>query len=113
MSVPSVLLDDESTREATPEAQEEIRLPYPQLMLTIEKPRIERYLRNLLNEPLNEPLRFEPEIDLYDGSGPGIVAAVRTLRRALERCGKAGPPPVLAAELEHGILTSLLLGQRH
>jgi AraC-like DNA-binding protein len=84
-----------------------------QLMLTIEKPRIERYLQNLLNEPLNEPLRFEPEIDLHDGSGPGIAAAVRTLRRALERCGKAGPPPVLAAELEHGILTSLLLGQRH
>jgi AraC-like DNA-binding protein len=84
-----------------------------QLMLTIEKPRIERYLQNLLNEPLNEPLRFEPEIDLYDGSGQGIVAAVRTLLRALERCGKAGPPPVLAAELEHGILTSRLLGQRH
>jgi AraC-like DNA-binding protein len=82
-----------------------------QLMLTIEKPRVERYLQNLLNEPLGEPFRLEPEIDLSDGGG--IVAAVRTLRRALERCGKAGPPPVLAAELEHGVLTSLLLGQRH
>jgi hypothetical protein len=78
-----------------------------------QKPRIERYLQNLLNEPLDEPLRFEPEIDLCDGGGPGIVAAVRTLRGALERCGKAGPPPVLAAELEHSVLTSLLLGQRH
>ena len=84
-----------------------------QLMLTIEKPRLERYLQNLLNEPLNEPLRFEPEINLYDGGGPGIAAAVRTLLQALDRCGKAGPPPVLAAELEHGVLTSLLLGQRH
>lgn len=84
-----------------------------QLMLTIEKPRIERYLRNLLDEPLDEPLRFEPGIDLTGGAGPGIVGAVRTLRRALGRCGKAGPPPVLAAELEHGVLTALLLGQRH
>jgi AraC-like DNA-binding protein len=84
-----------------------------QLMLTIEKARIERYLQNLLNEPLAEPLRFEGSIDLHGSSGQGIAAAVRTLRRALDRCGKAGPPPVLAAELEHGILTSLLLGQRH
>lgn len=84
-----------------------------QLMLTIEKPRIERYLQALLNEPLTEPLSFAPEIDLHDGGGPGIVAAVRTLIRALERCGKAGPPPMLAAEVEHGVLSSLLLGQRH
>jgi AraC-like DNA-binding protein len=83
-----------------------------QLMLTIEKPRIERYLQNLLNEPLHDVLRFQPRVDLA-GGGQGIVAAVLTLRRALERCGKAGPSPVLAAEIEHGILTSLLLGQRH
>ncbi|HEY7488355.1 MAG TPA: AraC family transcriptional regulator [Streptosporangiaceae bacterium] len=83
-----------------------------QLMLTIDKTRIERYLQNLLNEPLREPLRFQSAIDLA-GAGQGIVAAVQTLRRALERCGKAGPPPVLATEIEHGILTALLLGQRH
>lgn len=84
-----------------------------QLMLTIDKPRIERYLQNLLNEPLAEPLRFDTRIDLAASSGQGIAAAVQTLRRALTLCGKAGPPPVLAAEIEHGILTSLLLGQRH
>lgn len=83
-----------------------------QLMLTIGKPRLEQYLRNLLNEPLRRPLHFEARVDL-DGGGQGIVAAVMTLRRALERCGKGGPPPVLAAEIEHGILTALLLGQRH
>ncbi|MGH3387408.1 MAG: AraC family transcriptional regulator [Actinomadura sp.] len=83
-----------------------------QLMLTIEKPRLERYLQNLLNEPLHEPLRFAAAVDLA-GGGQGIVGAVQTLRRALEQCGKAGPPPVLAAEIEHGILTSLLLGQPH
>jgi AraC-like DNA-binding protein len=83
-----------------------------QLMLTIEKPRLERHLQNLLNEPLHEPLCFEPSVDLA-GGGQGIVAAVQTLRRALVRCGKAGPPPVLAAEIEHGILSALLLGQRH
>jgi len=84
-----------------------------QLMLTIEKPLIERYLQDLLNEPLRGPLRFAPEIGLRDGGGPGVVAAVRTLTRALERCGKAGPSPVLAAELQHGVLAALLLGHRH
>jgi AraC-like DNA-binding protein len=83
-----------------------------QLMLTIEKPRLERYLQQLLSEPLHERLRFEPSVDLTRG-GQGIVAAVQTLRRALEQCGKAGPPPVLAAEIEHGILSALLLGQPH
>lgn len=82
------------------------------LMLTIGKPQIVRYLQNLLNEPLPGPVCFEPGVDLA-GAGQGIAAAVANLRRALARCGKAGPPPVLAAELEHSVLTSLLLGQRH
>jgi AraC-like DNA-binding protein len=84
-----------------------------QLMLTIDKESIERYLQNLLNEPLRDPLRFETRIDLGGSAGQGIAAAVQTMRRALTLCGKAGPPPVLVAEIEHGILTSLLLGQRH
>ncbi|HEX5494228.1 MAG TPA: AraC family transcriptional regulator [Mycobacteriales bacterium] len=84
-----------------------------QLMLTIDKPRIERYLRNLLNEPLRHPLRLRGTIDLAGTSGQGITAAVRTLRTAFHLCGRAGPPPVLAAEIEHGILTALLLGQPH
>lgn len=83
-----------------------------QLMLTIDRPRVDRYLRNLLAEPLHSPLLFNNRVDLSD-SGQGIASAVMTLRRAVDLCGKAGPPPVLAAELEHGILTALLLGQRH
>lgn len=84
-----------------------------QLMLTIDKPRIERYLQNLLHAPLERALRFDVRIDLGSSGGQGIAAAVLTLRHALERCGKAGPPPVLAAEIEHSIMTTLLLGQRH
>lgn len=83
-----------------------------QLMLTVDKSRIERYLQALLDEPVRRPVRFESAVDLA-GAGQGLAAAVLTLRRAMERCGKAGPSPVLAAELEHGILTALLLGQRH
>lgn len=83
-----------------------------QLMLTIEKPLVERHLRNLLHDPVDEPVRFAAEVDLT-GPGQSLVAAVFTLRRALESCGKAGPPPVLAAEIEHGILNALLLGQPH
>ncbi|HEU5161162.1 MAG TPA: AraC family transcriptional regulator [Streptosporangiaceae bacterium] len=84
-----------------------------QLMLTIDKAGIERYLQNLLGEPLRDRLRFDTRIDLSGSAGQGIASAVRTLRRALMLCGKAGPPPVLAAELEHGVLTALLLGQPH
>ena len=83
-----------------------------QLMLTIDRTRVDRYLRNLLAEPLHRPLLFNNRVDLSNG-GQGIASAVATLQRALAQCGKGGPPPVLAAELEHGILTSLLLGQRH
>jgi AraC-like DNA-binding protein len=83
-----------------------------QLMLTIDRPRVDRYLRNLLAEPLQRPLLFHNRVDLSNG-GQGIASAVRMLRRALAMCGKGGPPPVLAAELEHGVLSSLLLGQRH
>jgi AraC-like DNA-binding protein len=95
---------------------EELRMRWPaglrQLMVTIDKPRIERYLQALLAEPVRRPLRFESGVDLA-GAGRGLAAAVATMRQALARCGRAGPSPVLAAEIEHGILTSLLLGQRH
>ena len=84
-----------------------------QLMLTIGKPHIERYLENLLHEPLRRPLRLHGRIDLAASGGQGVRAAVRTLHRALDLCGKGGPPPVLAAEVEHGIMSALLLGQRH
>jgi len=83
-----------------------------QLMLTIDKSLIDHHLRNLLNEPLHAPLRFETVMDLKRG-GEGITAATKTLRRALAQCGKADPPPVLVKEIEQVILTALLLGQQH
>lgn len=83
-----------------------------QLMLTIDKPVIERYLESLLHQPVRQPLRFQGRVDLA-GSGQCIAAAVRTMRRAFTLCGKAGPPPVLATEIEHNILTTLLLTHRH
>jgi AraC-like DNA-binding protein len=83
-----------------------------QLMLTIKKAHIEQYLQNLLHQPVDRPLRFRTRVDL-SGAGQGIAAAVLTMRHALDRCGKAGPTPVLAAEIEHGILTTLLLSHRH
>lgn len=80
-----------------------------QLMLTIDKPIVERHLRALLDAPLRDPLRFTESVSPTGG----VAAAVRTMVRALETCGNAGPAPVLAAEIEHGVLTALLLGQRH
>jgi AraC-like DNA-binding protein len=83
-----------------------------QMMLTIDKSLIERYLENLLHQPLRQPLAFHSRVDLAD-RGQGIGAAVQTMHRALTLCGKAGLPPVLAAEIEHHTLTTLLLSQRH
>jgi AraC-like DNA-binding protein len=119
----TMLIDDgghstvaDATHAAAFSFHEDLAMRWParmrQLMLTIPKPRIERYLQNLLNEPVDRPLRFHPQVDLA-GSGQGIAAATRMLRHALELCGKAEPPPVLTAEIEHTILTTLLLGQRH
>jgi AraC-like DNA-binding protein len=96
--------------------QEDLTMRWPsglrQLMLTVDRRLLERHLRNLVDAPLRRPVRFAGAVDLA-GSGQGIAAAVATMRRALELCGKAGPPPVLTAEIEHGVLTALLLGQRH
>jgi AraC-like DNA-binding protein len=83
-----------------------------QIMLTIDKSLIERYLENLVHQPVRQRLKFHGRVDLSNG-GQGIAAAVQTMRRALTLCGKAGLPPVLAAEIEHNILTTLLLSQRH
>jgi len=83
-----------------------------QLMLTIDKRLVEQHLRSLLDVPLRRPVHFTGVVNLA-GSGQGIAAAVHTLLLALEMCGRAGPAPVLAAELEHGVLSALLLGQRH
>jgi AraC-like DNA-binding protein len=83
-----------------------------QLMVTIDKQRVENQLRAMLDGPLRAPLRFRTSVDLV-GDGRGIAAAATTLQRALDRCGESGPPPVLAAEIEHAILSSLLLGQPH
>src|SRR6266536_4308571 len=83
-----------------------------QLMLTIDKRLVEHHLRTLTDAPVRHPVTFAGPVNLA-GGGQGLVAAVRTMVRALELSGRAGPAPVLAAEIEHGVLTALLLGQRH
>jgi AraC-like DNA-binding protein len=83
-----------------------------QLLLCVEKARIEEYLRRLISGPLRDPLRVETAVDLR-GRARGIASAVATMHHAMAQCGKAGPPPVLAAELEHNVLSALLLGHRH
>ncbi len=83
-----------------------------QLMLTIDRARIDTFLRRLLHEPVSEPLRFETALDVHQ-EGRGLVGAVATMRRALAGCGPDGPRPALAAEIEHSVVSALLLGQRH
>lgn len=83
-----------------------------QLMLTVDKHLVERHLHSLLSEPLHGPLIFDTAVDLANG-GQAIAAAVQTLKKAFELSGRADPPPVLAKEIEHGVLTAILLGLRH
>jgi AraC-like DNA-binding protein len=82
------------------------------LMVAVPKARVERYLERILQRPLDEPLRFESAVDL-DGDGRGIAGAVATARRVLARYAPDVPPPIVAAELEHSILSSLLFGHQH
>lgn len=81
-------------------------------MVAIERARIERYLRKLLGHDLHHPLRFSMALDLV-GEGRGLAGAVATLRRAVTVAGGTGPSPVLAAEVEHSVISALLLGSRH
>jgi len=106
----------DETRGAVLNYQEEVTMRWTpamrQLMLTIDKRLVDRHLRTLLDEPLHDPLLFKTAVDLKD-TGRGLTAAVCTLQRAFESCGKADPPPMLTKEIEHSVLASLLLGLRH
>ena len=82
------------------------------LVIRVERSTLEERLRALVPGPLRAPLRFTPELDLQT-AGRGLLGALATAHAALVQAGPAGPPPLLAAELERSIVTALLLGQPH
>lgn len=83
-----------------------------QVMVAVRRDRVTDFLARVLQRDLREPLRFRTALEVA-GEGRGVVAAAAALHRALRLTGAAGPAPALAAELEHGLISALLLGQPH
>lgn len=82
-----------------------------QFMVAIERERLERGLRTLVEDAPDAPLAFEPDLEV-DGTGRAVTGAVASLRALLAH--SPGPvPAVLAGEVEHAVVTALLLGTRH
>ncbi len=78
------------------------------LVVRIERETLDARLRALLGRIPTAPLRFAVDLDPW-----GVLGALATAQDALEAAGPAGPPPLVAAELERSIVTALLLGQPH
>jgi AraC-like DNA-binding protein len=78
------------------------------LVVRIERETLDARLRALLGRAPTIPLRFAPVLDPR-----GVVGTLATAQHALAIAGPAGPPPLVAAELERSIVTALLLGQPH
>ncbi|MEJ2865236.1 AraC family transcriptional regulator [Actinomycetospora flava] len=82
-----------------------------QFMVAIDRDRLERGLRSLVEDVPDAPLAFEPGLEV-DSTGRAVVGAVTSLR-ALLALSPGQVPAVLAGEVEHAVVTALLLGTRH
>ncbi|MHC1561028.1 AraC family transcriptional regulator [Actinomycetospora sp. C-140] len=82
-----------------------------QFMVAIDRDRLERGLRALVDDAPDAPLVFEPGLEV-DGTGRAVVGAVASLRQLLAHASDQ-VPAVLTAEVEHAVVTALLLGTRH
>jgi len=82
-----------------------------QFMVAVDRDRLQRGLRGLVDDVPDAPLAFEPGLDV-DGTGRAVVGAVASLR-ALFAHSAGHVPAVLAGEVEHAVVTALLLGTRH
>ncbi|MDD7941407.1 AraC family transcriptional regulator [Actinomycetospora lutea] len=82
-----------------------------QFMVAMERDRLERGLRGLVEDVPDAPLEFEPGLDV-EGTGRAVIGAVASLRALLAH-SPGQVPAVLAGEVEHAVVTALLLGTRH
>lgn len=57
-------------------------------------------------------LDFEPALDVH-GAGAALVGVTHAVRRAVDRAGPVGLPPVVAREFERTVATLLLLSHPH
>ncbi|MCD2196886.1 AraC family transcriptional regulator [Actinomycetospora endophytica] len=74
---------------------------------------LEEHLGGLIGRPVTDPLDFDISMDLSDGPGAALMAAVRFLQTEIDRPGGISDSPLARAQLETYVMTALLHGVRH
>lgn len=83
-----------------------------QLILRVERSALEAHLRNIIESPLPEPIRFELGMDVRSGAGRRWLTAFRLLVEELDRTDlSALNRQIVATEYEDWLMTSLLRAQ--
>lgn len=83
------------------------------LICRIERAALEAHLRDMLGEPLPEPLRFDLGMNVTDGYGQSWRSALTILVNELDRPGSLINALPAACKYEEGLMTALLVAQRH
>lgn len=81
-------------------------------VVKLDRAAVGRRLRDLAGTPPRGPLLFDVSADLRAG-GRALAGAVDLVRRAFAAAGRAGPSPLVRAELRQAVTTALLLGHPH
>lgn len=85
-----------------------------QLILRVERPALEAHLRDLIDAPLPEPLRFELGMDISAGLGRSWASYFSLLVEELDRTdGSMVTNRLAATEFEDWLLTALVRAQPH
>jgi AraC-like DNA-binding protein len=81
------------------------------LLTRIERSAVENRLRDLINEPVREPLRFAAAMDVDSGAGLAWRLLVETAVTDLDGPALLARHPLLAHDFEQTMITALLLAQ--
>lgn len=84
---------------------------YRQLSITIERNRLECFYATLLGDPVIQPIEFEPQLDLKS-SGKVIGDIILSILSVDSLREQAQKYPVVASELEHLLISSLVVSQK-
>ena len=84
-----------------------------QLHLKIPRTSLESHLADMLGKPVTEVVNFDFGLDLTAGTGRGLLRTVQFLAAELDRPDGLAEMPLLHAQLEAYVLSSLLYAGRH
>ena len=100
-----LLPTEDSTVTWTPEAT--------QFAMKFPRGPLEEHLGGLLGHPVTDALDFSVSMDLTQGPGAALLAAVRFLQTEFDRPGGIADAPLARAQLETYVMTALLHGVPH